>query len=351
MDVYNTGTDSEDEVPTRGPPAKRARKAADEDNDDAGPALMYGVFDRVRQALRRLGFFREGAESSGTAHGDRIARVRETYEVSRDGDAGERTYMAVLELELVWLLSRPMRDLTRILKTDPNNLPEDIPERVQDVRRGLSALAGPLDKLAAETIITEAMRTVPAEFTKTEKAAAVRKYVPLLMECGRAALTQWDKFIPAAMDHLKHRFLLHPWRAPVDATALTSDELDRFVGAVPGSTGYDIVGELGEWLGSLALLTPEQRRAAAPGGMGAYWEDEVIRRRFPQLAPLGRWYSHRPTSTVAVERAFAIMRNMESRLRMRMTFRNFRTELMLRVNRSMVDAVAQQMAQNVAGRL
>jgi hypothetical protein len=34
-----------------------------------------------------------------------------------------------------------------------------------------------------------------------------------------------------------------------------------------------------------------------------------------------------------------------------MTFRNFRTELMLRVNRSTVDAVAQQMAQNVAGRL
>ena len=46
-----------------------------------------------------------------------------------------------------------------------------------------------------------------------------------------------------------------------------------------------------------------------------------------------------PTSSVAAERVFGVMRAMESRSRARLSFRSFRDELMVRCNKWIVSAM------------
>jgi hypothetical protein len=72
-------------------------------------------------------------------------------------------------------------------------------------------------------------------------------------------------------------------------------------------------------------------------GIGRFWDLAHIKTRYPSLSKLGRWFADMPTSSVAAERTFAVMRNYESHLKHRTTAETFESELMLRVNSWIVD--------------
>lgn len=64
----------------------------------------------------------------------------------------------------------------------------------------------------------------------------------------------------------------------------------------------------------------------------SFWSEAATKAEYPHLAKLGKWYADMPTSSVAAERAFGVMRTMESQLRCRMNAESVERELMAKVN-------------------
>ena len=73
--------------------------------------------------------------------------------------------------------------------------------------------------------------------------------------------------------------------------------------------------------------------------MSKFWADKEAGGRYkPVLQNLGAWHCEILTSSIAAERAFGVMRDVEAPKRLSMTFNNWRTEVMLRVNKWVVQS-------------
>jgi hypothetical protein len=67
-----------------------------------------------------------------------------------------------------------------------------------------------------------------------------------------------------------------------------------------------------------------------PPSMGEFCKREDVLLVAPDLAEVARWYNEIDSSWISAERAFGIMRGMESLLRAFLGMRTFKTELLLR---------------------
>ena len=61
------------------------------------------------------------------------------------------------------------------------------------------------------------------------------------------------------------------------------------------------------------------------------------------------WYGNRPSSSVSLERAFAVLRGMEDKLRMRLQEKNVILQLKAKVNKSIAGAVVRRVSRSVPG--
>lgn len=73
-----------------------------------------------------------------------------------------------------------------------------------------------------------------------------------------------------------------------------------------------------------------------------FWRDPAIKKRFPTVSCLGRRYAESPTSSVAAERAFSIMRTLETQTRGAHQVDNFRREVMFRVNHKLLGKILER---------
>ncbi len=100
-------------------------------------------------------------------------------------------------------------------------------------------------------------------------------------------------------------------------------------GSLPGKLTLAVMKECAGYVAKYPSLSPAER--AKP--IGQFWASLV--QEFPTVARLGKWYGEMPTSSVAAERVFSIMRSFESPQRHRMGHAMMRAELMAKVNSSL----------------
>ena len=71
-----------------------------------------------------------------------------------------------------------------------------------------------------------------------------------------------------------------------------------------------------------------------------YWEGKRV--IWPSLSAIALWWSAVPTSAIAAERSFAILRNIALPLRCAMTLASVTRELRMRVNKDIVAKLLRQ---------
>jgi hypothetical protein len=81
--------------------------------------------------------------------------------------------------------------------------------------------------------------------------------------------------------------------------------------------------------------------------MGKFWDDPEVHAWFPakaasQLVRLGRWYATLPTSNVASERVFGVLRGLEDDQRLRASEETVTIETLARCNSWLVDVVKEK---------
>ena len=82
-------------------------------------------------------------------------------------------------------------------------------------------------------------------------------------------------------------------------------------------------------------------------GVGRFWEDPEVHSWFPtkaasQLVRLGRWYATLPTSNVASERVFGVVRGLEDDQRKSAGEETVTIETLARCNSWLVDVVKEK---------
>ena len=175
------------------------------------------------------------------------------------------------------------------------------------------------------------------------------------MKAAKEALEQWDKFIPEAMENLVRRFRFETMTpppampAPKTAQYRSADAAD-FFGGWTGAIDVECIADWAIYREKWPSI-PDRMKAL---GIGKFWNDpEVVKFIFGspdavvQLRKFATWWADQPTSSVAVERAFGIMRAMEGKQRMRLSEENADHELQARVNGWIVDGIVERVSATV----
>ena len=160
----------------------------------------------------------------------------------------------------------------------------------------------------------------------------MKKYVPLIQHAAQSALVQWDKYIPEALAALRHRFAFDPKAKPLPMPApkglgyVEADVAD-FFGAIPGTIDLEVIGHWRIYVNAWDTLPTTLKEL----GIGPFWNHPDVLRIFPggsikgadlskvakQLRAFAMWHADKPTSNVATERAFGIIRAKEGKQRAR----------------------------------
>jgi len=150
-------------------------------------------------------------------------------------------------------------------------------------------------------------------------------------------LAVFDQYIPDALKKLEHRFRFDPRYEPqpidVPVGAQVSVKiLERYFGVGPGDVNLKLASEWTRYIAEWSGLTAAEKEV----GMGKFWSHATKKEVYPRLSALGRWYADMPTSSVAAERTFGVMRGMESKLRHSLSAESVEEELIAKVNRWIV---------------
>ena len=193
------------------------------------------------------------------------------------------------------------------------------------------------------------------EASDAKKRVYDELFSPLIKSAATAALQQWDKFIPNAVKQLERRFRFEPMNPPAPMPAPKTSQFRRadaedFFGAMRNDVDIECVAD---W------MTYQQKWPSIPSamkglGIGKFWTDpDVITFIFgkpdaaEQLRKYATWWADRPTSSVAVERTFGIMRTMEGKQRLRLLASSVSTELKAKVNSWIVDIVVDHVSATI----
>ena len=150
--------------------------------------------------------------------------------------------------------------------------------------------------------------------------------------------------VEPALARLAHRWRFDPRREPVEVAIagaqLRASDLEGFFGVARGQ--FDL-GLEEEWERYRAKWPTMSARLKGLG-VGKFWEDPEVHGWFPtkaasQLVRLGRWYATLPTSNVASERVFGVVRGLEDDQRRRASEETVTIETLARCNSWLVDVV------------
>jgi hAT family C-terminal dimerisation region len=110
--------------------------------------------------------------------------------------------------------------------------------------------------------------------------------------------------------------------------------IQRFFGCLPEDATTKLVDEYDMFLHQYGSLKADGTTDESPR---VFWSDKTRCEAYPTMSKLARWYSNMPTSSVAAERAFALMRSFDIGIRRSMKEGAFRANLEFRVNGWIVD--------------
>lgn len=309
-----------------------AGEASSDDSDD-GPDIAAEDGDIDPPAATAAAAAAAPTRATRLASKTALSDLRQALEV---GIAeSRRKFLAAFECYLVEVLFGDLPKLLTAACADPERLHKDLDKELAKLRAVLEeATEAGMQGVVLARVFEHGM----TDFTDDEQAQLISKYSDVVRTAAASALAQYDKFIPGALDSLRHRLRFHPGVMPTMITPapgknIDATDLEAFFGMAKGAVTLQVASEwrkyVREWPG---MTDGGKARSAA-----VFWAAPDIIAAYPSLAKLGRWYADMPTSSVAAERAFGVMRAMESKLRCRMDADTVERELMMKVNSWVVD--------------
>ena len=237
----------------------------------------------------------------------------------------------LLQVAAVQAVGADIAVLTTMASANADNIDLGVFPRIESLRSRLKLAATDAGAaLNAET----AAATSPIDYSAQELAKSKKLVVAMIKKGAADALLLFDKHVVPAMRYLAYRRKLDPsQRPPVFDKPLTVANITDFFGCEESEATAALVSEYMTYVAAWESL-PAVRKAMK---MGAFWL--ALETSYPTLSKIGRWYAEMPTSSVAAERMFGIMRHMEDPLRARMKGASFLAEWMARTNSWLCDAL------------
>lgn len=257
-----------------------------------------------------------------------LRKLRQSLEVGVADHS--RKFLAAFECYLVEVLFGSLPALVTAAGADAEHLDGTLPSKLQRFRNVLAEAADAgMQGVVVERVFEKGM----TDYSDAEKKQLITKYSPLIQSAATVALEQYDKFIPQALRQLEHRMRFHPANKPEMLTVapgsnITASGLEAFFGVAKGDVTLEVAAEWRNYVRNWPGISDAAKKHSA----AEFWATLDATEEYPHLSKLGRWYADMPTSSVAAERAFGVMRAMDSDLRCSMSAASVERELMARVN-------------------
>lgn len=186
--------------------------------------------------------------------------------------------------------------------------------------------------------IDDAAEASPLEYVPEELAVLRANLRTCMRAAATAALKVFGKHVDPALEMITHRFMYDhhfeppPMPASLPPTATERREFLRgFLGFTKDSIASDAMGEYVAYCNEWPSLPAADSTLAA----AEFWhKKEAV---WPTLSKIASWWCEMPTSSVAVERMFGIMRSFATPTRASMKEPTFQAEWLFRVNRRLVE--------------
>lgn len=227
------------------------------------------------------------------------------------------------------------KDIVRIIddcKTDGDDFPVDLSDRILSARRnwvGMSTVPQITVDAAWALLIESSSYDLS---TSAADASAVKSRVKgQVRSMAGALLLNYDKHWVPFMVVTGKKFMYDNRRQP---EVPADDKYNReFFGCLPQDYGMPIVSQ---WI-DFVNCWPHMADSDKKKGAKTFWAMEGVKNKYPLLAKLGLYYSTIPLSSVAAERAFGVMRTLESPQRMSMDATTFKSIFLAAGNKWLVE--------------
>ena len=230
--------------------------------------------------------------------------------------------------------------LTKVSGGEGNSVPQDLAEQFATLETKLEILA--TDEGASAHV--QMTCTALGMLSKPAVNRAVKDVAPLIHAAAVAALASYRKHIDVALDRLLHRFRFDP-RAQPQPLPDTVVAYKEFFGCLQEHLGSNLVAQYSQYIAHWKTLPRKtyeldgkQHEVVDVEPMGVFWRSKMT--TWPQLATICRYWAEFPTSSIACERCFGIMRTMEVPVRNSMKDDTFERELLFKQNGWVLEKLA-----------
>jgi hypothetical protein len=273
---------------------------------------------------------------------DVMADVKRAFEV--DVADRDRLFYAPLEAAILRTMVPNINGLITKASANPDDMDFAFPEYMARLKGELTAAA----RQGRQGVVLEkALPLFYKDLTEPESEKALEAYAPLIKAGAEGALKIFTERVEPALARLAYRWRFDPRREPVEVAIagaqLRASDLEGFFGVARGQ--FDL-GLEEEWERYRAKWPTMSARLKGLG-VGRFWEDAEVHGWFPtkaasQLVRLGRWYATLPTSNVASERVFGVVRGLEDDQRRRASEETVTIETLARCNSWLVYVVREK---------
>ena len=225
-----------------------------------------------------------------------------------------------MPLQIYDIMLGRVPELVRMVSGQADSVPPNLLQLIEALRSGLEvARDAPL------TVVNQAHYCMDPDLSPTQIEAVRLRFGPQVHNVAVAALAMFEKHIDPAVETLTYRFRFCPRNEPAnkDINLLDAD----FFGCGKGALSVGLIGEWRRYVAEWATLTPAARRELKSY---AYWNGK--RAVWPELSRLALFWTTFPTSSIAAERTFGVLRHVQSPLRGSQLPATVRREVMFRVN-------------------
>ena len=183
----------------------------------------------------------------------------------------------------------------------------------------------------SEHLVKECMERSEKSLVRGCEQIVVKKYSAMVISALHLGMLKFQKHVDVAIGMLRRRFAFDPRNSPPEFIAPRGsmsmrDSIQGFFGCLPEEATHALIVEYAMYREAHVSMLMKQKEVS----MSEFWN--TMQKRFPMLSKVGLFWAEMPTSSVAMERGFGVLRSMCTAQRMGMKEETIKAELMFRIN-------------------
>lgn len=241
---------------------------------------------------------------------------------------------AKLTLCIVVHLYDEVRGLLAACEGEFDSIPENIITKME-LRRNVFALI----EESPKDYIAERYRKNPGAFPQESLASAQAELSPFVAAAMRKSMASWDKHVAPALLLLRNRFHFNPRVEPVAPSDSSSSVFESPLCPVVVDSVMTVAAQYQAYTAEYKATKESEggERKIHERKHYTYWKAKTD--IWPELSKIALWWGEIPTSSIACERAFSMLRLMETPTRNRQRDETVNRELCFRVNSNLLDSM------------